>query len=82
MRAPYVERIRGVSWSGTNERACSACAWLYMNGIRLPPVCAGVSHCSPDASGDEAYWMRTRRASAGNSMRSAWPRSGSAGSRR
>jgi hypothetical protein len=26
--AEYVARMRGVSCNGTNERACSACAWL------------------------------------------------------
>ena len=43
------------TWHGKNERAWIAWHCEKRNGCCFPPVCAGESHCSADASGPVAY---------------------------
>ena len=51
-RAVYVTRTPGLSCSGIQLRAWIACDCVYRNGCALPAVCAGSSHCRPDAAGE------------------------------
>ena len=52
--ASYVNLAAGPSGHGSMERAWMAWHWLNMNGLSLPAVWAGGSHCSADDLGEVA----------------------------
>ena len=77
--AAYVIRTPGESWSGIHVRAWIASDCANKNGLALPAVSDGSSHCSALADGAVRYAMRTCVASGVNAIVSLEPRIGSPG---